>query len=66
MAISEKELWACALQVLSTKGELADDFVAERVETLARGGDLEGVGVWRAIAERIDRLRDVETRPVLN
>jgi hypothetical protein len=66
VAVSDHELWACALQVLTSKGDGADAFVAGRVETLARADDLEGVRTWRAIADRIDRLRDVEAPAALH
>jgi hypothetical protein len=33
-------------------------FIAERVATLAAAGDLAGVERWRAIAEKLDQLRE--------
>jgi hypothetical protein len=56
--ISERELWACADQVLEQYKANADRFVAERVAALAAAGDAEGVATWRAIATRLDQLRD--------
>jgi len=55
--ISERELWACANQVLEQHGEVADAFVAERMRTLAASADEEGVRTWMAIARRLDALR---------
>jgi hypothetical protein len=54
----ERELWACALLVEREHGAAADAFIAERVTTLARAGDMAGVERWRAIADKLDQLRD--------
>lgn len=54
----ERELWACALLVEREHGKDADAFIAERVTILARGGDMAGVERWRAIADKLDQLRD--------
>ena len=56
--ISERELWACAQQVLRQHGDGADLFLAERVAALAVAGDSGGVLTWKAIADRVDQLRD--------
>ena len=56
--ISDRELWACAQQMIKQHGGKADEAVAERVAELAKKGDAEGVATWRAIADRIDRLID--------
>lgn len=56
--IEERELWACAQQVLRQHGEGVDRFIAERVASLAHSGDRAGVGTWVAIADRVDKLRD--------
>ena len=60
MAISEQELWACASLVLEQRGERADEHIAQRIATLAERGDEAGVNIWRAIADRVDQLRDVQ------
>ena len=54
----ERELWACALLVEREHGGGAVAFIAERVATLAAAGDLAGVERWRAIADKLDQLRD--------
>jgi hypothetical protein len=54
--ISDRELWACANQVLQQHGDRAPVFVAERIGALALAGDEAGVAAWRAIATRMDRL----------
>lgn len=56
--ISERELWACAQQVLQQHKDGVDLFIAERVAALAVAGDAEGVLTWTAIADRLDQLRD--------
>jgi hypothetical protein len=55
--ISDRELWACAQQVLDHHGPDADRFIAERMAALATAEDEAGIRAWRAIAERIDTLR---------
>ena len=54
----DRELWACALLVERQRGGRAVAFIAERVATLAAAGDLAGVERWRAIAEKLDQLRE--------
>lgn len=56
MSLSEFELWSAANMVLTTHGERAPVFVAERIGALALAGDVEGVAVWQAIARRLSEL----------
>ena len=56
--ISERELWACAVQVLNHHGPDVDDFIAKRMASLAADGDQAGTRTWLAIASRVDQLRD--------
>lgn len=56
--MSERELWACALLVEREYGDGADAHIAERVTALALVGDAAGVERWRAIADKLDQLRD--------
>lgn len=53
----ERELWACALLVEREHGAEAVAFIAERVGALALAGDAAGVERWRAIAAKLDALR---------
>jgi len=55
--ISDRELWACANQVLNHHGPDVDDFIAARSKALAEAGDAAGVEAWRMIADRVDQLR---------
>lgn len=55
--ISDRELWACANQVLNHHGPDVDRFIAERMAALAAAGDEAGTRAWLSIAERIDQLR---------
>lgn len=57
MITPEQELWACALLVERDHGGRAEAFIAERVRTLARAGEMAGVERWRAIAARLDHIR---------
>lgn len=54
--IGDKELWACASQVLKMHGENAPRHVAERIGDMALQGDAEGVAVWKEIARRLSEL----------
>ena len=60
MVPDDRELWACALQVERQHGNDAPRFVAERIGALAVAGDEQGIATWKAIAERIDKLRRSE------
>ena len=55
--ISDRELWACANQVLNHHGPDVDKFIAERMAALAAAGDEAGTKAWLAIAARVDQLR---------
>ena len=59
--ISDRELWACAHQVLNHHGPDADRFIRERITALANAADAAGVEAWRAIAARVDQLRQTPT-----
>jgi len=50
--IEDRELWACANQVLQQHGSDAPAFIAERIGALVLDGNLEGVRVWKEIARR--------------
>lgn len=52
------ELWACAQHVIKQHGDRAPAFVAERIGALTLAGDDEGVEAWKAIAARVEQLRD--------
>ncbi|MFD1950269.1 DUF6961 family protein [Sphingomonas arantia] len=54
----ERELWACAQQVIQEHGHHAPEHIAERVATLALDGDVAGVETWKRIADRVDQLSD--------
>lgn len=54
----ERELWACALLVEREHGDGADAHIAERVTALALAGDVAGVERWRAIADKLNQLRN--------
>jgi hypothetical protein len=42
--------------VLSRHGDDAPDFIGKQITRCALSGDAEGVRVWKAIADRLDRL----------
>ena len=57
MPIDDRELWACALAVERRYGDAAPTHVAERIGALVLAEDPDGVAVWKAIAARLDQLR---------
>jgi len=59
--IADRELWACAQQVIDHHGPDVDSFIADRMTALATAGDEAGIRIWRLIADRVDRLRETET-----
>jgi hypothetical protein len=61
--LSDRELWACASEVLSQHGENAPVFVAERIGALALAGDLAGVEAWKSVAVRMERLTTSHKQP---
>lgn len=58
--VDERELWACANTVIEQYGERADQFVSERITSLATEGDQRGVTTWKAIATRMSILCEME------
>ncbi len=56
MAISDRELWACAAHILRQYGDRAPAHIAERIADLALKSDTDGVTTWKQIADRYDRL----------
>jgi hypothetical protein len=50
--MTDWELWACAHQVLSTHGERAPAFIAERIGAMVLANNLDGMRVWKEIARR--------------
>ena len=57
--ISERELWACAHEIMLQHGGRVVEHLADKVRELARAGDAAGVKTWLAIADRVDRLADI-------
>jgi len=54
--ISDRELWACAAEVMRQHEDRAHVFVAERIGALALQADEQGVITWKAIASRMDQF----------
>ncbi|MDT9598643.1 DUF6961 family protein [Sphingosinicella rhizophila] len=55
--ISDRELWACANEVMHQHGADAALHVAERIGALVLAGDVAGVTAWKEVARRIDALQ---------
>jgi hypothetical protein len=58
--LSDRELWDCAILVEKQCGEEAPAFIIQRLTALAKEGDEASIAVWKAIAERYDRLQKCE------
>ena len=56
----ERELWACALIIMSKHGAKAPAYVAERISALELAGDRAGVAAWKLIAGRVGELIELE------
>jgi len=61
--LSDRELWACANEVLKTHGNKSTLFVAEQIGALFLAGDEDGIKTWQAIARRITELSSDEVPP---
>jgi hypothetical protein len=48
----DRELWACANEVIRQHGAAAPEFIAERIGAMVLANDLEGMRVWNEIARR--------------
>jgi hypothetical protein len=59
----DRELWALALWVEKHHRADGPRFIAERVGEAALAGDQLGIDLWRAVAERGERLRVGEGAP---
>ncbi|QJU59347.1 hypothetical protein HL653_17690 [Sphingomonas sp. AP4-R1] len=57
--ISDRELWACAAEIVRQYGAHAIDHASSRAADLARAGDEGGVRAWVSIADRIGQLTDL-------
>ena len=54
----DQELWGVALWLDRTHGTNGANHIAQQVARLAAAGDEDGIAMWRAVAERYDRLRE--------
>jgi hypothetical protein len=63
MALTDWELWAIAVKVLDAEGDHVGDFIVDRINTLSKAGDHEGVAIWLAVADRVQRLYDEPDDP---
>lgn len=50
-----------ARRVIDDFGDQTDSYVASRIGVLIRDGDSYGVGLWKAVATEIERIRLPET-----
>ena len=52
----DQELWGIALWIEKTHGDEGPAHIASEVARLAALNDVDGIAMWRAVAERYDRL----------
>lgn len=50
--MDDRELWACANEVLRQHGDRAPAFIAERIGAMVLADNLAGMRVWKEIARR--------------
>ena len=60
--IHDREIWACAHQVMRQYGDTAWFHAAQRADELLAANDLEGHRTWLRILARIKALEDLEPR----
>ena len=58
MSISEREIWACAAEVMRRHGEAAASHAAGRAEELLEKSDRAGNRTWLRILRRIEDLEN--------
>lgn len=63
--IEDKEIWACAHQLLRQYGNSAWFQASRRADELLAAGDLEGQRVWTRILGRINELDNLEPEGLL-
>jgi len=58
--IDEREVWACAHQVMRQYGDVAWFHAAQRADDLLEANDQEGHRTWVRILKRIEELDKLE------
>lgn len=53
----ERELWACALEMIRQHGDDAGVRVAMKADALLEAGELDGASRWQAILRRVSELQ---------
>jgi hypothetical protein len=59
--IDDREIWACAYQLIRHYGDGAGLHAAQRADELLAAGDFDGAKTWVRISDRIERLDVFET-----
>ena len=60
--IDDKEIWACAHQVMKQYGDAAWFHAAQRADELLEANDQEGHKTWMRILNRIKELEQLTPR----
>jgi len=64
--IDDKEIWACAHQVMNQYGDAARFHAAQRADALFETNDQEGHKIWMRILNRIKELGQLTPPGVLH
>ena len=63
--IDDKEIWACAHQVMKQYGDAAWLHAAQRADELLEANDHDGHKTWMRILDRIKELEQLAPRGIL-
>ncbi|MDP9412523.1 MAG: hypothetical protein M3Q08_00130 [Pseudomonadota bacterium] len=67
MSITEREIWACAHEILRRYGDAASFHAAHRADELLEKSDIPGQRIWLRILRCIEQLENqVPTSDPLN
>jgi hypothetical protein len=61
--VTDRELCACALELVKQHGDAVPKHIAERIGALALAADVAGIEAWKGIVARVDQLRAESERP---
>lgn len=64
--IDDKEIWACAHQIIKQYGDVAWLHAAQRADELLEANDLDGHKAWMRILNRIKELEQLTPRGALH
>lgn len=57
--IEDREIWACANELIKQHGDVAWYVAAQRADELLAGGEMDGHQVFKRILDRIKQLETI-------